>query len=532
MSPAPFPIQLEPEQPTGYVDPRLAAVTAAPPAPQQLTPEDAAAIQGIAGVDPVKAKALADAAAARVPPRDTGGAVVLDPIQQPQAPQYGMAVIPTGSSSTSSSSGISAASEKKIREAHEEVINAQADALKAAAPQMARDAAATAEIANLAEQRAKSSAEYEIKSAQLRDENVKNTAQARQKLEADVDEYTKAGNEVDPQRVWHRMDTGSKIAYALAAGLMGFSQGLQGRGGNPVVEMLQNAQDRDLRAQEVSLNAKARGIQLRDSLYSRLIEEGHSKEVSLLATQDASNRKIGDQIAAAQVKAQNTPAEELMNRAAADWTVKTATEREQLEKAVARNVTSSSTVQKQAVMVDQNGMPPGPAGVPGTRVVDERAARAAMGNDAQAKQVREVAAQLQRGQDAVKNMISIRQRVGTEVWNDEDIAQYEAEKQAAVGAFTQMANSGTLNAGEYPRYAALLPDLGLHLNDAKRLIGAKDPSLLKLQGTLKAVQSSANSSLRPYGLALGGGESMPSRQVRGDDGRVYNVYGDGRVSRL
>jgi len=465
---------------------------------------------------------------------DTGGAVVLDPLPQPEQPQYHVERLPGASSSTSGSSGISKQSEARIRGAQEKVFGAVAGEIEAQAPQRARDAAAAEQVASLADERARLSAQHAAEAANLRDKIAKDNADARAKLDQDVADYQKAGDKIDPNRVWHRMDTGSKIAFALAAGLQGFASGLRGSGGNVVLEMMSAAQERDLRAQEIGLNAKARGVQMRESMYSRLVEAGHDKETAMLAARDASNHTIADQIAAAQAAANNAPAAERAAQAAAAWQTKMAADRQALEERVARHTTSSSTTQSQAMLVDQYGRPAQDAGqaIPGTKVIDPAVHQRVMSNPAQEKQAREVASALKSGVGAVRNMVKLREKYGTEVWDDSAKAEMAANMTLFTGSMGQMSGSGTVNAGEFPRFQKLAPDLSPHLSDIKRVAGAPDPTLMKLKALEKALTGAANRSMSSYGVALdfNDGAGQASRQVRGKDGRVYTLYADGRTT--
>lgn len=74
-----------------------------------------------------------------------------------------------------------------------------------------------------------------------------------QKQMADIDELGKKisqAQQIDPNRYWHSMSTGQKVANMIAIALGGFGMGYAGKQGNPVMDQINRYVDLDIQAQK------------------------------------------------------------------------------------------------------------------------------------------------------------------------------------------------------------------------------------------------------------------------------------------
>jgi hypothetical protein len=349
------------------------------------------------------------------------------------------------------------------------------------------------------------------------------------------------------------MDTGQKVGFAIAAAMSGFGSALQGRGGNPVLDMLSAAEERDLRAQELGLQAKGRGIQMRESLYGHLIEEGHSKEVSLLAARDAKNGVISDLIAAAAAKAQTGSEQERMAKVQADWAVKMQQDRTALEQTLARHTTSSSTSSKQTVMMDQNGNPVvgGGAGqrgndanvtvrnltsIPGVIVKNNGLAMHAEGNRALMSKAQDQLQGVQQMHTAMKGMLDLSRKEGTTFGVTAEGAsaasEFAAYKKAYIAGIRNAYGENSTDATN----ASLEKLANVDLSDWRQGI-----TRAKIQGLAKSATNEVNARYSVMGLGFdpndwdrrqGGGTEKPSKTIQNADGSKVKVYADGTFDRL
>ncbi len=77
----------------------------------------------------------------------------------------------------------------------------------------------------------------------------------------------------DPGRLMRDMDTGTKLVFAIGAGLGGFLRGVQGGGRNSVLDHMDKMIDRDIAAQQSDIdNAKA-SLTARSTIFGQLMQE-------------------------------------------------------------------------------------------------------------------------------------------------------------------------------------------------------------------------------------------------------------------
>jgi hypothetical protein len=109
---------------------------------------------------------------------------------------------------------------------------------------------------------------------------------------------------------------------------------------------------------------------------------------------------------------------------------------------------------------------------------------------------------------AMKDLIDVQERVGSgKIIPGKEKSAYETAYQAAIGAFTDIAHSGVLNAGEYPRYAQRLPSTFEPKDELMDVYnkylgngGEENTSLSRLRGVQKELRSIGSAGLQGYGV--------------------------------
>jgi len=93
--------------------------------------------------------------------------------------------------------------------------------------------------------------------------------QEKSKLATLTDEYKNSEN-VDSGRFFKNQSTAGKIAAALSVGLSAYAQGLMGRGGNPAMDIINQAVDRDINDQKMAIDKKRSDISAQQNLMGQM----------------------------------------------------------------------------------------------------------------------------------------------------------------------------------------------------------------------------------------------------------------------
>jgi hypothetical protein len=144
--------------------------------------------------------------------------------------------------------------------------------------------------------------------------------------------------------------------------------------------------------------------------------------------------------------------------------------------------------------------------IPGSVVQDEDAWNAAVTSGVERRNVQKYLTGVQQVRNSLQAMKELRQTHGIEFFGQAK-SDYDAALTAAIGGFTQIGQSGVLNGGEFERYKAFIPGMGLKANDAMRLNpfgDGADPTVESLQGVQDAVERLASDGLASVGLAFDG----------------------------
>lgn len=124
------------------------------------------------------------------------------------------------------------------------------------------------------------------KVAELRAIDARN-AEARSKEDAEVqrrvEETDSAVNEyakskIDPGRLWHNMGEGSRALASVSVLLAGIGNTLSRKDGNPALDLLERAVDRDIRAQEVDQAKQGQAVQAKRGVLSDMMAITRNKD--------------------------------------------------------------------------------------------------------------------------------------------------------------------------------------------------------------------------------------------------------------
>ena len=156
---------------------------------------------------------------------------------------------------------------------------------------------------------------------------------------------------------------------------------------------------------------------------------------------------------------------------------------------------------------------------PGTEIEDEAAWKASVTTPGGREKIGKYFQGVQQTNNALRRMRSLREQFGTEVMGSAKSA-YDAALTAAIGGFTQIGNSGVLNAGEFERYKNMIPGMGPRMADLGRMVGGQDQTLAELDGVIDEVGSLASDGLSVAGLRMGssGKKSGGSKATPADAG--------------
>lgn len=109
--------------------------------------------------------------------------------------------------------------------------------------------------------------------------------------QAAVDDY--AASKVDPNRFWKNQSTGQTIIAALAVGLGGFANGFShGQIQNVALDQINRRIDADIRAQEVDLQTKGKGVEAKRGVLHDMMQMGMSKEAAYSAARQVSLQNV------------------------------------------------------------------------------------------------------------------------------------------------------------------------------------------------------------------------------------------------
>ena len=320
------------------------------------------------------------------------------------------------------------------------------------------------------------------------------------------------GTEIDPNRAWSRLDTGSKIVTGLGVLLGGIGSGFGGS--NPGLDIVQRALDRDLEAQKMALDKKVTAGKFQESIWSKVRERFNDDDQATLAARILQYEALDKQIAAAQARA--LPDQQMVLRKTRD-TFKELEAQARQNFFESQRATVTSTTRPVVVGGDGGAAAPGTkdarmqrpdGGVPGFRVDDPDAFAQVAQDDVSYRQLRGTVGGALSLQEAVGRMKTLRKQHGIELFEGGASAEYDAARGSLIGAINQLREAGVVNDAEYERLNKEIPGLGPKFND---LAVWTDVTLNKIAGIERSLMAQSNAKLRSWGGSLGGTERGPNR---------------------
>ncbi len=91
-----------------------------------------------------------------------------------------------------------------------------------------------------------------------------------------------ASGKIDPQRLWHKADTGTKVAMGIAAFLGSIVPGVR-----PLSNLILGSAEDDIKSQEDEYNRKGAGIRQRDNIYSHMLKASGDSQLAKLQGRNA-----------------------------------------------------------------------------------------------------------------------------------------------------------------------------------------------------------------------------------------------------
>lgn len=212
--------------------------------------------------------------------------------QQPQVPQHAFPLVRVGGYGTARTP------EQEIEMRGPTLRNAQGlanEAEQGAVGTIAdrnQDAAAVEYGMALQQERQAQAREQGINQAQAeRDEEMN---QRLQDFDTSVKSLSQAS--MDPDRFWSSRSTGQKIAGLLAIGLGGFVQGARG-GGNAGLDIINQAIDRDLKAQEFDFTSRRNAADGKQTAFALAMQkygnQDAARAMARAASIDAAQAQLG-----------------------------------------------------------------------------------------------------------------------------------------------------------------------------------------------------------------------------------------------
>lgn len=152
------------------------------------------------------------------------------------------------------------------------------EAAKAAAVKQDEAAQATARMARLQEDQAASEAAFARDAAEQREAY-------RQQTQAQLDEVR--AMKVDPGRLYRDAGAWNSVMVAVGGALSGMLSGMQGRGDNAFVDMINRNIDRDVAAQEHAIRQRTQGVEQRNTLYGQMVSQHRDEALAREQTRTA-----------------------------------------------------------------------------------------------------------------------------------------------------------------------------------------------------------------------------------------------------
>jgi hypothetical protein len=169
-----------------------------------------------------------------------------------------------------------------------------------------------------------------------------------QKMQKGADDYDRSVKDLDPDRWWARQSTGQRIGNLIAIALGGIGAALQARGGyanahNTVLEQINREIDRDIDMQKAALQAKDRGLNIKQNMFMAVRAHGATVAEAEALTRAAAQERAASQFQAAAAKLGPGEAQARAQADAAQLQQQAALTKQQFAERVATRVSTTAT---------------------------------------------------------------------------------------------------------------------------------------------------------------------------------------------
>jgi hypothetical protein len=169
---------------------------------------------------------------------------------------------------------------------------------------------------------------------------------------------------------------------------------------------------------------------------------------------------------------------------------------------------AKNAAQDHAYALAHPGAASGPVAIPGSHIFDPAAYARLEANPSERDKIIQHLARVRQLDMSLGDMESTRASNGVMLAPSADKTKADLAYQGAIGAMTDIAHSGVLNAGEYPRYQPLVPS-GFEIKDeGKDLLASfldngpkKDTTLERIKAMRSTLRGLGEEGLRGYGIA-------------------------------
>lgn len=114
-----------------------------------------------------------------------------------------------------------------------------------------------------------------------------------------------SAQQIDPNRYWHNMSTGGKIASMIGIALGGFGQGYAGRQGNPVMDQINKYIEQDIDAQKTNYDHLRGQLGDKMTMYGLARQQGLDAVTAATAARAAAWQNVQMQLQAQQMRSQD-----------------------------------------------------------------------------------------------------------------------------------------------------------------------------------------------------------------------------------
>ncbi len=338
---------------------------------------------------------------------------------------------------------------------------------------------------------------------QLQLEQADREKQRQQRVETDMQNLRDSlqkiqESEIDPARFYKKpdgtRDYGKSLLAGVAVALGALGEQLQGRSGNPALDIIERSIERDIAAQRENLASRRAGYGLEVNLLGQMrqqfADERQAETAARIAMLDAYEMKLGQVAASTKSEAIQRRYEKSM----ADLSVKKAEllssfEQDSIRQAMAETQAAfgMEATRQQLGMQRQAMSAKMGAGGRGAPALSGFVPFRAVGKDEQ-KEARKTMDTAGEAVSAMDQLIALREKVGSETWPayvNENKAKLETRGHDLLMQMKELYNMGALQEHEMEMMERMLPDPASWGNVLPQITTLRDMALERLEGRME-----------------------------------------------